>query len=673
VLWPYGYTTGATAPDATALAALGTAMGNSIPGLSGGHYTPQPCWALYPCSGVTDDYSYGKHGIFGYTIELGQEFIPPANEVYQISEDNLEAAMILLNRINTATLTGHITNASTGEPVVAEVYVNGIDNTGLTREPYQSDEAYGTYYRILSTGNYTVTFSAFGYISQTFNNVAINNSGQTILDIPLVQSQIISVTGTVTDSNTGDPINGAMVQVLNTPIDPVYTNSNGQYSIPEIYENTYSFRVFALNYATLIQEVTIDENNTVVNFELTESTAVSFETGTFGQGWTFGGNANWTIDGSNAWDGQYSAKSGNIGDNQNTQMMITKEAASAGTISFYRKVSSEANYDYLKFYVDNALKDQWSGDVNWSEVSFNVSAGNHTYKWVYEKDVYVVSGSDCAWVDFIIFPPAPAVNAIAGPDGEICADETFNCSGSASYYTSLLWSTSGDGVFSNSAILTPVYTPGNNDISSGSVVLTLTASDNSGASDSDNLILTVNPLPGITANINGEHNVCAGYIETYTCEPIANVLNYQWVLSPAEAASVFTQSENSVEIDWSESYFGAATLTVMGINECGNGPLSNEFSITVQDCTGLENLTFSTLQISPNPVSDFMTLDFGQQLIKNVEIEVFDVLGMQVFSQKAEEINQKLTINVSHLENGMYLITMKTGDAFYTKKMIINR
>lgn len=673
VLWPYGYVDGAVAPDVTALAALGTAMGNSIPGISGGHYTPQPCWALYPCSGVTDDYSYGKHGIFGYTIELGTEFIPPANEVYQICEDNLEAAMILLNRPNSSILTGHITNASNGEPLVAEIYVEGIDNTGLYREPYKSKEDFGTYYRLLPNGNYSVTFSKFGYISQTFNNVNINSSGQTILDVALEQSQILAVTGTVTDSDTGEPISGAMIQVLNTPIDPVYTNGSGQYSIPEIYENTYSFRVFALNYSTLIQEVTIDENNTVVDFELTESTAVSFETGTFEPGWTFSGNANWTIDGTNAWDGQYSAKSGSIGNDQNTQMMITKEAATAGTISFYIKVSSEADYDYLKFYIDNQLKEEWSGNVAWTEVSFNVFAGNHTYKWVYEKDVYVVSGSDCAWVDYIIFPPSATVTSQAGPDGEICEDETFQCAGSATYFSTILWTTSGDGEFNNTAILNPVYTPGNSDISAGTVVLTLTASDNGGNSDSDDLVLTISPLPGEPSAIEGESEVCAGNTETYSCQPIANAQSYNWSVYPENAFSAINVLENTLEIVWSDTYFGTATITVLGMNDCGNGPLSGAFAVEVNDCTGINDLSGFGFRISPNPVNEILTISFDNEGIGFVEIEILNMPGEKIFGKSLNVNGTELSVNAGFLKNGMYLLKLKTAEGSTAKKIVINR
>lgn len=670
VLWPYGYLDGATAPDATALAALGTAMGQSIPKLGSGNYTPQPSWALYPSSGTTDDYAYGKHGIFSYTIELATQFIPPASQVLGICQDNLQAALILLNRVNTSTLTGIVTNSVTGEPVVAEVYIQNIDNTGLYREPYKSNEAFGRYYRMLPNGNYTVTFSAFGYISQTFNNVNINSQGQTTLDVSLVQSQIITVTGTVTDSDTGEPLANASVEVLGTPLDPVYTNDNGEYIIEEIFENQYSFKVWAENYATLIQQITVSPQNTVANFELTETNAISFETGAFPTGWTFAGNANWTITNAASWDGQYSAKSGAIDNDETTQVIVTMEAASAGEISFYRKVSSEANYDYLTFYINNVQKGQWSGEVAWSEVSFPVNAGMNTYKWVYEKDVYVVSGQDAAWIDFVIFPPSPTVNANAGPNGQICSDETFTCQGNASFYTSVQWTTAGDGAFSNASVLTPVYTPGTNDLLGGSVVLTLTAYDGSN-SNSDEMTLTIDPLPLAGNSINGIAQVCAGSVEVYNCSPIQHASSYEWNLSPEDAGVIQTQNNNEIIIAWAENYFETAILKVRGINDCGYGAYSDEFVIYVNDCTGLDEPTNQSFSIIPNPADDQITIIIGNEFAGNANIRIYNSIGKLMFEQ-IQPVSANLTLSVDLL-SGIYFVVITDSKKSLIQKLIINR
>ena len=135
----------------------------------------------------------------------------------------------------------------------------------------------------------------------------------------------------------------------------------------------------------------------------------NFETGNFStHPWIFSGNADWSVVTEDPYEGTYCAKSDSISDNQTSELMVTMEIGISGWMSFYRKVSSENNYDYLIFLVDGMSVDSWSGEIPWAEVSYYVDAGNHTFEWSYEKDSGTSSGSDCAWIDYIIFPyPQP--------------------------------------------------------------------------------------------------------------------------------------------------------------------------------------------------------------------------------------------------------------------------
>ena len=136
-----------------------------------------------------------------------------------------------------------------------------------------------------------------------------------------------------------------------------------------------------------------------------------FESGNFESfDWEMSGSANWLIS-TDAIEGIYSARSGAIGNSQTTSLYLTMDVLAAGDISFYRKVSSENNYDYLKFYVNNQLQGQWCGTVSWSQVTYPVPAGtNVEFKWTYYKDGSVSTGSDCTWIDDILFPPGGAIS-----------------------------------------------------------------------------------------------------------------------------------------------------------------------------------------------------------------------------------------------------------------------
>ncbi len=130
-----------------------------------------------------------------------------------------------------------------------------------------------------------------------------------------------------------------------------------------------------------------------------------FETGDFSAlPWVLTGDANWTIiSDSNVYQGVYSAKSGAISDSQSSSIEFTIDTGDCEIISFYYKVSSEEGFDGLNFYIDEDSKiiGGLSGELDWSEISFNFPAGVHTFKWKYFKDGSSSSGSDCAWLDNI--------------------------------------------------------------------------------------------------------------------------------------------------------------------------------------------------------------------------------------------------------------------------------
>ncbi len=116
----------------------------------------------------------------------------------------------------------------------------------------------------------------------------------------------------------------------------------------------------------------------------------------------------WELVTANVYEGTYAARSkqwsNNQGDNKNSQLVITWTSTIDDSISYYRKVSSEAGYDRFVFYIDDDAKEDVSGEENWKKSVFFVPAGTHTFKFSYEKDASAANGSDCAWIDYIKLP-----------------------------------------------------------------------------------------------------------------------------------------------------------------------------------------------------------------------------------------------------------------------------
>jgi len=142
-----------------------------------------------------------------------------------------------------------------------------------------------------------------------------------------------------------------------------------------------------------------------INALFTEDSSVDgFETGDFSRfNWVSSGDADWIVTSDEHKSGTCSARAGLIDDYGSTTLKLTLDCIS-GQISFYYKVSCEQHYDYLRFYIDGTQQDEWSGNEDWTEVSFPVRAGRRTFEWSYSKDETSSYGSDTAWIDDIEFP-----------------------------------------------------------------------------------------------------------------------------------------------------------------------------------------------------------------------------------------------------------------------------
>ena len=140
----------------------------------------------------------------------------------------------------------------------------------------------------------------------------------------------------------------------------------------------------------------------------------SFESQTFDTFvWEFSGDANWIIQGNEFIGESSSARSGVIDHDMTSEIFINMDIVENGQITFDKKISCEDvgsqtgnYYDYLAFYIDGVEQGKWAGETAWSQNSFDVSAGEHTFLWKYNKDSGVTSGDDAVWIDNIIFPPS---------------------------------------------------------------------------------------------------------------------------------------------------------------------------------------------------------------------------------------------------------------------------
>ncbi len=402
-----------------------------------------------------------------------------------------------------------------------------------------------------------------------------------------------SASGTVTITVSSDaPEDHVIEGVLNVSS----TGVNGQYN--------YAFS-FTLSMSLLIE---------------------NFESGDFSTlNWEFNGSADWQVVTQNPYEGSYCAKSGDIMDSQMSEMEVTMDVVADGEISFYRKVSSENGYDYLKFYIDNSLKGKWSGEKNWEMVSYSVGAGTHIFRWIYEKDTYVSDGEDCAWVDFITFPPVQGVEPLyvtaAATPSTICAGDsaqlTAQVVGGSGNYT-FQWTPSGS--LSQADIANPVAFP------TVTTTYTVTVTDGSN-SVSANVTVTVNPKPE-TPVITQQGDALV------SSAPEGN----QWYDSNGEIPGATSQTYYP---DHTDTYY----VIVTNDNGCSSDPSNEIYFVYTNINEQNPELTFY-----PNPVHDYLMINGN-----DVKLTIYDLSGRKVMETF---VSGHAKLNMAHLDEGIYLLEM---------------
>ena len=385
-----------------------------------------------------------------------------------------------------------------------------------------------------------------------------------------------------------------------------------------------------------------------------------FESGQLGSGWTNDPTKPWRIVTESPYEGQYCIRSGAIGNNGTTTLILSHDAGSNDSISFYYKVSSENGYDKLHFYIDNQEKNNWSGNVAWAKAAYPVSEGRHSYKWTYTKDYSQTSGSDCAWIDFISLPTERIMAGTAGRDVTVCEGNDAQIVGYAIHYDNILWTTSGDGTFDNASTATPIYTPGAQDIANRQATLTLTI-NGGGETITDEMTVFITENVVLEPAIGGNH-----YCAIQEPQPVAvhvvsgDYTSFVWTTmgsgefaNPNEMTTTYTPSAEDIAA-------GSVTLLPTVYSE-GCGPVSYEYYIEWSPMPSLEMgiippCVFAYCQGQdidfPAP-AEFSGFIDGQMTIV-INDETYTVLENEPFLLPTATLEPGLhSLNIQHLSNGL--------------------
>ena len=141
----------------------------------------------YEVAGGRQDYmNYYEH-CREFTLELSDDKTPIGADLPFYWEAN-KASLLAYIQQSVFGLRGVVTDSLTGEALLVKVF---IENYDIDNSEVYSHLPIGNYHRYLSSGVYSLTFSADEYVSKTFNNVSVLNNETTFLDVQLVKNNLI--------------------------------------------------------------------------------------------------------------------------------------------------------------------------------------------------------------------------------------------------------------------------------------------------------------------------------------------------------------------------------------------------------------------------------------------------------------------------------------------------
>ncbi|MBK9593397.1 MAG: T9SS type A sorting domain-containing protein [Crocinitomicaceae bacterium] len=103
---------------------------------------------------------------------------------------------------------------------------------------------------------------------------------------------------------------------------------------------------------------------------------------------------------------------------------------------------------------------------------------------------------------------------------------------------------------------------------------------------------------------------------------------------------------------------GEAYLYIIKLNENGSTVSINELP------------TFKPFEVYPNPISDYATITFGEQIAENSVLTLYSISGEIVFTQEINSGISQFNLYRGDWISGTYIITVKNSTTQFSKKVI---
>lgn len=254
----------------------------------------------YQTNGSRQDYMNYYEGCREVTIELSSSKTLDSNLLDAHWGYNRQALLDFMKEVRYG-IRGVVTDATSGDPVPATIKVVGHDSETYKTFSY-CDPDIGDYHRPIEDGTWDLEFSAEGYETTIVSGIVATSGASTRRDVQMTALASYSISGVVTDVDTGTGIAGASVELTDTSLGAVVTNGSGAYTVQNVWGGAHTLAVSAPGYGAHEEQISVAEASTVFDVELASFQTVfdeDFESsdGAFTAGGTNPGGWQWGEDG----------------------------------------------------------------------------------------------------------------------------------------------------------------------------------------------------------------------------------------------------------------------------------------------------------------------------------------------------------------------------------------
>jgi hypothetical protein len=179
-------------------------------------------------------------------------------------------------------------------------------------------------------------------------------------------------------------------------------------------------------------------------------------------------------------------------------------------------------------------------------------------------------------------------------------------------------------------------------------------------------------VPDAPAAPAGPGSVYTGSNPTsdYTTTGGTYASSYAWQVTPVEAG---TASGNTLTgtVTWDQAYEGPAMVSVQGINTCGGGSFSSEFTVDVHPgFVGIgEQGKTCYFSVHPNPVKGILTISSSDS--RQADLLVISPLGKTVITKPGQTIGTAYQLDLTGQPSGVYMLMLKNSGGVETIKIVV--